>query len=65
MNYLGIVFFFCFTNFHSIYFSVFGEIKALRLPKKMTPGSNSHRGFGFVDFTTSSDAKVSGFQILF
>lgn len=36
----------------------FGEIKSLRIPKKMTPGEDSHRGFGFVDFNTKSDAKV-------
>lgn len=39
-------------------FQVFGEIKALRLPKKMTPGAEGHRGFAFVDFVTNSDAKV-------
>ena len=39
-------------------FKTFGEIKALRLPKKMTSGSEgSHRGFGFVDFMSKSDAK--------
>ncbi|GBP15140.1 Probable RNA-binding protein 19 [Eumeta japonica] len=35
----------------------FGEIRSVRLPKKMTPGEESHRGFGFVDFMTKSDAK--------
>lgn len=29
----------------------------MRLPIKMTPGADSHRGFGFVDFITKSDAK--------
>ncbi|XP_063911089.1 probable RNA-binding protein 19 [Zophobas morio] len=38
-------------------FSVFGEIKAIRLPKKMTLDSGSHRGFAFVDYVTASDAK--------
>lgn len=38
-------------------FVPFGEIKALRLPQKMT--GESHRGFGFVDFHTKNDAKVS------
>jgi multiple RNA-binding domain-containing protein 1 len=38
-------------------FKVFGEIKALRLPKKMVPGAEEHRGFGFVDFCNKSDAK--------
>jgi hypothetical protein len=44
-----------FTLFH---FSTFGEIKALRLPKKMALDAGSHRGFAFVDFATASDAKV-------
>lgn len=30
----------------------------MRLPKKMT-GTGAHRGFGFVDFITKQDAKVS------
>ena len=38
-------------------FKAFGEIKALRLPKKMAPGASSHRGFGFVDYFTKGDAK--------
>ena len=38
-------------------FRVFGEIKSLRIPKKMS-GTGSHRGFGFVDFLTKQDAKV-------
>ncbi|XP_001807432.1 probable RNA-binding protein 19 [Tribolium castaneum] len=38
-------------------FSVFGEIKALRLPKKMALDGGSHRGFAFVDFVAASDAK--------
>ncbi|XP_017770776.1 PREDICTED: probable RNA-binding protein 19 [Nicrophorus vespilloides] len=37
-------------------FKTFGEIKSLRLPKKMGP-TNQHRGFGFVDFATNADAK--------
>ncbi|XP_032220437.2 probable RNA-binding protein 19 isoform X2 [Nematostella vectensis] len=37
-------------------FSTFGEIKTLRLPKKMT-GTGPHRGFAFVDFLTKQDAK--------
>jgi multiple RNA-binding domain-containing protein 1 len=36
-------------------FKVFGEMKAVRLPKKT--GSDQHRGFGFVDFLSKSDAK--------
>ncbi|XP_064536411.1 probable RNA-binding protein 19 [Drosophila montana] len=38
-------------------FKAFGELTSLRLPKKMTPGEDAHRGFGFVDFTTKADAK--------
>ncbi|CRL01786.1 CLUMA_CG015002, isoform A [Clunio marinus] len=38
-------------------FKTFGEIKALRLPKKM--GSDQHRGFGFVDFLNKSEAKCA------
>lgn len=38
--------------------STFGELKTVRLPKKMA-GTGSHRGFGFVDFVTKQDAKVS------
>ncbi|KAL3284900.1 hypothetical protein HHI36_019035 [Cryptolaemus montrouzieri] len=36
-------------------FSVFGEIKALRMPKKVS--GDTHRGFAFVDYVTTSDAK--------
>lgn len=39
-------------------FKAFGELKSIRIPKKMTPGEDSHRGFGFVDFVSKSDAKV-------
>nr|CAC42098.1 RBD protein [Chironomus tentans] len=42
-------------------FQVFGELKAVRLPKK--PGIDQHRGFGFIDFVTKSDAK-SAFDAL-
>ena len=38
--------------------STFGEIKTLRLPKKLS-GTGTHRGFAFVDFLTKQDAKVS------
>ncbi|CAH0391023.1 unnamed protein product [Bemisia tabaci] len=37
-------------------FKTFGEIKSLRIPKKMV-GTGSHRGFGFVEFYTKHDAK--------
>ncbi|MBN3278501.1 RBM19 protein, partial [Polyodon spathula] len=36
--------------------STFGELKTVRLPKKMS-GTGTHRGFGFVDFLTKQDAK--------
>lgn len=39
-------------------FETFGEIKALRLPTKLSLGEKRHRGFAFVDFVTESDAKV-------
>lgn len=38
--------------------STFGELKTVRLPKKMA-GTGTHRGFGFVDFLSKQDAKVS------
>ncbi|KAG8504628.1 putative RNA-binding protein 19, partial [Galemys pyrenaicus] len=41
--------------------STFGELKTVRLPKKMA-GTGAHRGFGFVDFLTKQDAKVSEVQ---
>ncbi|KAF5272764.1 hypothetical protein FQA39_LY07791 [Lamprigera yunnana] len=46
------------ANHKEVYelFKTFGEIKALRLPKKMS-GTNEHRGFAFVDYFTTSDAK--------
>ncbi|KAG8037374.1 hypothetical protein G9C98_005584 [Cotesia typhae] len=37
-------------------FKAFGELKAVRLPKKMV-GHGNHRGFGFVEYYTKSDAK--------
>ncbi|XP_035911634.1 probable RNA-binding protein 19 [Anopheles stephensi] len=38
-------------------FKPFGDIKTLRLPKKMAAGADeSHRGFGFVEFVEESDA---------
>ncbi|ALC48638.1 CG3335 [Drosophila busckii] len=38
-------------------FKAFGELRSLRIPKKMTPGEDAHRGFGFVDFTSKAEAK--------
>lgn len=40
-------------------YRAFGELKSVRIPKKMVQGSeDSHRGFGFVDFQSKPDAKV-------
>ena len=36
---------------------MFGELRTVRLPKKMTPGEDAHRGFGFVDFMSKTDAR--------
>jgi len=36
---------------------VFGELKFVRMPKKID--DEHHRGFGFVDFVSKNDAKVS------
>ncbi|XP_068158437.1 probable RNA-binding protein 19 [Drosophila tropicalis] len=38
-------------------FKAFGELTSLRIPKKMAPGEDAHRGFGFVDYVTKADAK--------
>ena len=37
-------------------FRTFGEISAVRLPKKMA-GTGEHRGFAFLEFSSKSDAK--------
>lgn len=37
-------------------FKTYGELTAVRLPKKMS-GTGSHRGFAFIEFATKSDAK--------
>ena len=38
-------------------FGTFGELKTVRLPKKLS-GTGPHRGFAFIDFLTKQDAKV-------
>jgi multiple RNA-binding domain-containing protein 1 len=43
-------------------FRVFGELKYVRLPKKI---DGAHRGFGFVDFVSINDAQVNYFSKLF
>lgn len=35
----------------------FGELKSIRLPRKMSVDQETHRGFGFVDFVMKTDAK--------
>lgn len=45
------------NELHEI-FRAFGEIKTLRLPKKLSPGSEQHRGFAFIDYHSKADAKV-------
>ena len=42
------------------YCRVFGQLKTVRLPKKLS-GTGTHRGFGFVDFLTKQDSKVKTF----
>jgi len=36
----------------------FGELKGLRMPKKMV-GTGSHRGFAFVEYNSKTEAKVA------
>lgn len=38
-------------------FRTYGQLKNVRLPKKMA-GTGKHRGFGFVEYHTKKDAKV-------
>ncbi|EJD76605.1 RNA recognition domain-containing protein [Loa loa] len=38
-------------------FATFGEIRSFRMPKKVGASAEGHRGFGFVDFLTRSDAR--------
>ncbi|GAB1868922.1 Probable RNA-binding protein 19 [Camponotus japonicus] len=37
-------------------FKSYGELKAVRLPKKLV-GTEKHRGFGFIEYYTKTDAK--------
>ena len=39
-------------------FRTFGELSAIRLPRKMA-GTGDHRGFAFIDFSNVSDAKTA------
>ncbi|XP_041979316.1 probable RNA-binding protein 19 [Aricia agestis] len=50
------------NELHEI-FRAFGEIKTVRLPKKLTTGSDQHRGFAFIDYYSKADAK-SAFEAL-
>lgn len=43
------------------FYRAFGELRSVRLPKKMALDEISHRGFGFVDYYSESDAKVKVF----
>lgn len=38
-------------------FTAFGQLKSVRLPQKLGEGTTAHRGFGFVDFLSKTDAK--------
>ena len=42
-------------------FKVFGQLKYVRLPKKI---DGAHRGFGFVEFISVNDAKVCGLLLI-
>ncbi|XP_023938521.2 probable RNA-binding protein 19 [Bicyclus anynana] len=46
------------NELHEI-FRAFGDIKTLRLPKKLAAGSDQHRGFAFVDYYSKADAKCA------
>lgn len=52
-------FFFLFLCYMYIffYFRSYGELKAVRLPKKLV-GTGRHRGFVFIEYHTKTDAKV-------
>lgn len=39
-------------------FRTFGELKGLRMPKKMV-GTGTHRGFAFVEYNSKTDAKAA------
>jgi len=43
------------------FLSVYGQIAAMRIPKK--PGAAQHRGFAFVDFVTAGDARSTMEQL--
>lgn len=42
------------SGINTLYYSAYGQLKSLRLPKKFTGG---HRGFAFLDFMTKQEAK--------
>lgn len=39
-------------------FRTFGELKGLRMPKKMV-GTGTHRGFAFVEYNSKTEAKAA------
>lgn len=45
-----------------VFFRSYGELKAVRLPKKLV-GTEKHRGFGFIEYYTKTDAKVTTYSI--
>lgn len=46
------------NNFMFYYFRTFGELKGLRMPKKMV-GTGSHRGFAFVEYNSKVEARAA------
>lgn len=42
-------------------FKQFASVRKVRLPKKV--GSNNHRGFGFVEFTSAEEAESAFKQL--
>lgn len=41
-----------------LYFRTFGELKGLRMPKKMV-GTGTHRGFAFVEYNSKTEARAA------
>lgn len=45
-------------NMLFLLFRTFGELKGLRMPKKMV-GTGTHRGFAFVEYNSKTEAKAA------